>query len=890
MDASLPIHRIRDGIVGALITGNRLVVVAPTGSGKTTQVPQMVLDAGLAGQDRIVILQPRRVAARTVAARVAWERKGRLGGEVGYQVRFEDHTSLGTRICFITEGILLRWLQEDPELRGIRVLIFDEFHERNLLSDVALALAREIQRVHRPDLKIVVMSATLDAEPVAAYLDNCPVLQSECSMFPVEVRYPEHGDRRPITEQAADAVETILQSGEAGDILVFMPGMGEIQSTLNALRTLRAPERLALIPLHGELPPEEQDRAFQPHPGRKIVVATNVAETSVTIDGIRHVVDSGLARIARYDAERGIGTLGIEEISRASADQRKGRAGRTAPGTCHRLWTESGHLNRPERHTPEIQRSDLAEVVLLLHSLGIRNAAAFDWLDKPDPQAVERAEILLRTLGALQPRAPQQAPQGNDSSAGRTIGGASDDHAAAPSARAHDDLTPVGRRMLRLPMHPRFARMLVEASRHQCVPAAAMCAALVSGRDLMMRLGRDDKSTAGARELFEGSAQSDFHTLMRACQFAKNRGYSVEACRRYGINARAAREVEQTFQQFLQVARREGLLNSSTPEVEPAADEGDALLRSIMTGFIDQLCVRRDQGTLECHLTGARTGTLMRESVVQNSPLFVAASIREVPSRGRGTITLLGLASHVSREWILETFPDRLHTTLEHLFDRGHRRVAALKVERFEDLIMAHEHQREPDPAAAGHCLADAWNRGWFELPKFDHDIRQFIARCHLVAAAMPDIEFPRFDRARLVDCLGRAFAGLTLAKEAQAVPLREAVIGELAPEQREWLDELAPRSIPWPDDRKVKLLFPEPTGEEEDGPAEPEAQVKLHECFSLRSHPVICEGRVPVRLWLCAPDGKRLDSTTDWPVFRKTQYPRLKSTLLKKYPGVGWL
>jgi ATP-dependent helicase HrpB len=211
-------------------------------------------------------------------------------------------------------------------------------------------------------------------------------------------------------------------------------------------------------------------------------------------------------------------------------------------------------------------------------------------------------------------------------------------------------------------------------------------------------------------------------------------------------------------------------------------------------------------------------------------------------------------------------------------------------VERFDDLIIAHEHQREPDPEAAGRCLAEAWNRGWFELPKFDHDIRQFIARCHLVSGAMPEIEFPRLDRASLVDCLGPAFAGLTLAKEAQAVPLREAVLNVLAPEQREWLDELAPRSIPWPDDRKVKLLYPEPTGEEEEGPAEPEAQVKLHECFPLREHPVICEGRVPVRLWLCAPDGKRLDSTTDWPAFRKSQYPRLKSTLLKKYPGVGWL
>jgi ATP-dependent helicase HrpB len=431
----LPIWPIHSDIVGLLGSGNRFVLIAPTGSGKTTQIPQMILDAGLAGSKRIVVLQPRRVAARTVAARVAWERKGKLGDEVGYQVRFDDHTSLGTRICFVTEGILLRWLQDDRTLADVGVVLFDEFHERNLMSDVALALVKQLQQAQRPDLKMVVMSATLEAEPVADYLSvrlgvtpssdrtpllpepatpnrACPILISEGQSFPVEVYYLESHDSRPKTEQAADMVGRIVNAGEPGDILVFMPGMGEINATINALRAARTTERLALVPLHGELQPEEQDLAFAPNPLRKVVVATNVAETSVTIDGIRHVVDSGEARIARYDAERGIGTLFIEDISRASADQRKGRAGRIAPGVCHRLWTESGHLNRPECNTPEIQRTDLAEVVLLLHSLHIKKAAQFDWLDKPDPQAIERAEKLLRTLGALDPKTDELTPIG----------------------------------------------------------------------------------------------------------------------------------------------------------------------------------------------------------------------------------------------------------------------------------------------------------------------------------------------------------------------------------------------------------------------------------------------------------------------------------------------
>ena len=563
---SLPIWEIHDAITGILRKGNRLVLVAPTGSGKTTQVPQMLLDGDLAGNKKIIVLQPRRVAARTVAARVAWERNCQLGAEVGYQIRFDDQTSLGTRICFVTEGILLRWLQDDRTLADVGVVLFDEFHERNLLSDVALALVKQLQQAQRPDLKMVVMSATLEAEPVADYLGKCPVLISEGQSFPVEIRYLDHHDERPAAEQAADAVERIVNSSDAGDILVFMPGMGEINSTINALRAAHTRERLAFIPLHGELPPEDQDRAFAPNPLRKVVVATNVAETSVTIDGIRHVVDSGLARVARYDAERGINTLLLEEISRASAEQRKGRAGRTAPGTCHRLWTESGQLNRPERNTPEIQRADLAEVVLLLHSMNIRKAAGFDWLDKPDPAAIERAEKLLRLLGAL------------ESSEFRVSSSESPAVGIPPTTRnpeletRNSDLTPIGRQMLRLPMHPRYSRMLVEAVRHGCVPVAALCAALVSGRDLMMRLGRDDKHIAEARELFEASQDSDFYTLMRAYQFAKRNNFSVETCRRYGLHAQSARQVEQTYEQIMQLAQKQRMVERKELGTEVAAD------------------------------------------------------------------------------------------------------------------------------------------------------------------------------------------------------------------------------------------------------------------------------------------------------------------------------
>ncbi len=838
---ALPIWKIHADILHSLQAGRRLVLVAPTGSGKTTQVPQMLLDAGTAGDKMIVVLQPRRVAARTVAARVASERGGKLGAEIGYQIRFDDHTSPSTRICFVTDGILLRWLQDDHTLANLGAVIFDEFHERNLLSDVALALVKNLQQTQRPDLVLLVMSATLDAEPVAAYLDHCPILISEGQSYPVEVGYLPLPDQRLITAQAAEAVARIINQDGPGDILVFMPGRGEINGTLDALRGLRTTERVACIPLHGELEPQEQDRAFAPNTLRKIIVATNVAETSITIDGIRHVVDSGLARVARYDAERGIGTLLLEPISRASADQRKGRAGRTAPGTCHRLWTVFGHKDREERNTPEIQRSDLAEVVLLLHSLGIQQAATFDWLDKPDPQSVERAERLLTMLGAV--------------------------HEA--------DLTPIGLQMLRLPMHPRYSRMLIEASLRGCVADAALCAALVSGRDLLARLDRDDDASKATREMFEDSDASDFITLMRAFEFAKANNFSFERCRTHGINAQVARQVEQTCQQILHAAHQQRLYDRDALSSQPPNDE--ALQRCLMAGFIDQLAKRRDPNHPTCDLTDQRQGQLVRESVVQDTPFFVAANLRETPSRQ----TLLSLATAIQPVWIAEMFPQHLSTSIEHLFDAKNKRVAAMKLTRYRDLIIEQKpQQRDLDPQASGRCLAEAHQSGAFDLPLLDHRLKQFIARVNLIHTTLPELEFAPLDAPAITTCLARAFAGLTLVKEAQAAPLTAAFHQHLEKGQLSWLDELLPLSISWPSSGTVKVSYVNDT---------PEAQVKLQECFALKEHPTLCEGHLPVRLSLHTPDGKRLTTTTDWPIFLTREWPKYRQAVAKKFSGVLW-
>jgi ATP-dependent helicase HrpB len=460
--------------------------------------------------------------------------------------------------------------------------------------------------------------------------------------------------------------------------------------------------------------------------------------------------------------------------------------------------------------------------------------------------------------------------------------------------------------------------MLVEASQRGCVLAAALCAALVSGRDLLMRVGRDDKHIAEARELFEASAESDFYTLMRAYQFAKKNNFSMETCRRYGIHAQTARQVEQTYQQILQIAERQSLSARSDSETKNesltrpsatlspsegeragvrgpshnpgAATSDDALLRCLMAGFIDQLCIRRSQGTLDCDLTEGRHGTLVRESVVQNATLFVAATIREVASRTSENLTLLGLATAVKREWIEEMFPQHLSSSIEHLFDRTHKRVAPVKLVHFQDLVIHHEHQRDVEPQASGRCLAEAYRKNYFELPLFNHEVKQFMARVNLVCAVSPELDFPPFDDAAVLKRLSKAFDGLTLVKEAQATPLRDVFREHLAKEQLGWLDELAPLSIPWLDGKKIKLLYAEEARDEDGEPSSPEIQVKLHECFQLKEHPHICEGKLPLKLWLCAPDGKRLESTFNWPAFKANSYPKLKSGLQKKYPSFAWL
>ena len=853
MAERLPIYDIEQQIVGGLRESRRLIVSAPTGSGKSTQVPQILLDHGLLGAGQVVILQPRRLAARLLAARVAWERKVQLGHEVGYQIRFENVTSADTRIRFVTEGLLLRQMVQDPKLRGVAALIFDEFHERHLYGDITLARALDLQETERPDLKLLVMSATLDAAPLEQYLKPCRMLESRGRTHPVEIEFaaaPSYLDKRPIWDQAAEAFSDFVGSGGQGDVLIFMPGGFEIAQTIDALRRRDEARGFLLLPLHGELPPREQDAAVARYDKRKVVIATNVAETSLTIDGIRCVIDSGLARIPRYDPYRGINTLLIEKISRASADQRAGRAGRTAPGLCRRLWSREEHAHRPQQELPEVKRLDLAEVVLTLKAAGVEDLRTFRWLEPPEEQSLAHAEELLTDLGAL-----------------RTI-----NYQLKPNHQL--SITSLGRKLLAFPLHPRYARMLIAAQDYRCVYQACLLAALTQGRDLLLR--NVDNDTARHREdLLGDKPGSDFWLLMRAWQQVSANDFRPEACRRLGVHAATARQVGPLFEQFLELARREGL-DTTRREVPD-----EALQKCILLGFSDRVARRLDLGTPRCELVHGRRGTLARESVVQKGPLLVAAEVREVESKDKSVQTLLSLATAIEEDWLRELFPEDIASVPRVFYDAATKRVYAEEQLRFRDLAIGARRVEPPPVDAAARLLSEEVLAGRLALNDWDDSLEQWILRLNLLSQWCPELALPPVgdaDRRHLVEqvCHG-SFNG----KDLKDKPVKAVVKSWLSPAQQQLLEKHAPERLTLANGRASRVVY------EPGNP--PHIALRIQQLFGVTTTPRIAMGRIPVLLHILAPSQRPVQITQDLAGFWREHYPRIKQELQRKYPRHEW-
>lgn len=829
----LPICAARQDLIRALRAHPRLILSAPTGSGKSTQVPQFILDDLLQDNEQVVVLQPRRLAARLLARWVATQRGVRLGDEVGYQVRFEHCVGPRTRLRYVTEGLLLRQLLVEPSLPGVGAVVLDEFHERHLEGDLMLGLLRRLQETSRPDLRVVVMSATLDVNRLRDYLAPCEVISVEGRQYPVRVSYLS----KPVRDEPIwDVVAAQLDRAFAGDALVFMPGSYEIQRTIRAIQE-RHGQRFVVLPLHGDLPVREQEAALARYDRPKIVVATNVAETSVTIEGIRLVIDSGLARVARFDPQRGFNTLWVEKISRASADQRAGRAGRTAPGECWRLWTEREHEQRPAQTLPEIQRVDLAETVLLLKALGFSRVTDFPWLEPPAAAAVERAEELLVDLGAVE---------------------------------AGGELTSIGREMLAYPVHPRHARMLREATLRGCVPAVALIAALTQARELWMR--NPGRAVHAARtELFGDEHASDFYRLMSAFRYAERQQFSPTACERMGIHAQAARQVGQIAEQFVRLAASAAGGASATV---PASEDRDIAIRKcVLTGFVDHLARRVDEGTRRCALVHGRRGVLAPDSTV-TAPLFVATEVAEV--EGRDLQVTLRWATAVEEAWLRELFPADWREERRCVFDETSRRVVVEERRLFRDLVL-HAVRRDAEPSdetarlLAEHC----------ELPGWDDAVEQWIARVNAVAAWLPELGMPRIGDAERRLLKEEVCRGAVSFKEVKERPVLPVVKSWLSPQQQSWVEEFAPERLTLPTGRRAKIRYTENKP--------PVISARIQDLYGVTGPLRIAKGRITVVVEILAPNHRPVQVTSDLGGFWREHYPTLKQQLQRQYPKHEW-
>jgi ATP-dependent helicase HrpB len=824
----LPIDAVLPAIVTALRGNAAVVIRAPTGAGKTTHVPPALLDAGLAGSGRILLLQPRRLAASSAARRIAGERGGAVGDEIGFQVRFERRYGPQTRILAVTPGVLLRRLLDDPYLEKDAIAIFDEFHERGLESDLALGMVRLMQQTVRPELRIVVMSATLAVEQASRYLGGCPIVTSEGRLHPVTIEHQPRPDHRHLPAAIARTVEGLLDH-TPGDLLVFLPGLNEIRQTARHLEGLAEDRGLAVLPLHGDLPLEQQDAALRRGPLRKVVLATNVAETSVTVEGVTAVIDSGLARLLLFDPAVGLDRLRLVPISRASAAQRGGRAGRTAPGICVRLWSAAAERGLPEQTPSEVQRIDLAGAVLALLALGEKDISAFPWFEPPPEASLRRAMELLERLGAV-----NQA-----------------------------ELTELGKVLSRLPVHPRLGRLLLEGHALGAPERAALAAALLSERDPFVR------------SLDEGPIRGPEHTTTSdVLERIGALDAFVQEGRLYGpvgtLNRNAARYVLRARDQLLRTIRQE--LRQSRAGQGNSLDE--ALLRSLLAAYPDRVARRRGPSDRRGVMVGGRGVRLAPSSGVLESELFLCIDV----DAGQGE-TLVRQASAIEREWLPA---DRLLRAVEGGFDDKTERVTAVRRTRFEDLVLDEVPCQLPPDEETARILAEAAARHLDRvLPAPDSPAALYRARVRCLRQWLPELELPAFDEAELREVAAALCQGRRSFTELREGPWLEALQGRLTHRQRQAVEREAPERLPVPSGSHITLRY------EEGRP--PVLAVRIQELFGLRQTPRIAAGRVPVLLHLLSPNYRPQQVTDDLESFWENTYPQVRKDLRARYPKHAW-
>lgn len=827
LSTALPIDAVLPELRAALATRHEAVLEAPPGAGKTTRVPLALLDEPwLAGQT-ILMLEPRRLAARAAAERLASELGEAVGETVGYRIRLDSKVGPRTRIEVVTEGILTRRLQDDPGLEGVGLLIFDEFHERSLDADLALALTlsgRELLR-DGPPLRVLPMSATLDGERLAALLGDAPRIRSEGRMFPVDIHWGR-------TAQPGEALEprvtqTVLQAlaEQSGSLLVFLPGQAEIRRVQAALQdSLAGRAGILLCPLHGELDLAAQRAAIEPAPAgmRKVVLATNIAETSLTIDGVRVVVDAGLERVPRFDPASGMTRLDTQRISRASATQRAGRAGRLQPGVCYRLWSQGQHEQLAAHGSAEILQADLAGLALQLARWGVDDVNELVWLDPPPAAALTQARELLQRLGALQPRGKGWA------------------------------LTAHGQAMATLPAHPRLAHLLLRGQRLGLGALAADLAALLSERDILRGAGADLHSRLA---LLAGES-------------------------------RAARGSQGGVQRARQLARQfRSLLPGAVGQ--PVADPEHPRWLGCLLAFAypDRIARQRRAGAADYRLANGRAAQFGEPDALMKHEWLVVA---DLGSRQGQREERIYLAADLDPALFDGPLAEQVRAVELLDWDEREGVLRAERQRKVGELVLASEALAGLDEATRSRALLALVRRKGLELLPWTPELRQWQARVlllrHLDLASQEASEWPDVSDAALLatleDWLLPYLGKVSRLSHFAALDLAAILAGLLPWPLPQRLDELAPKALAVPSGSKIRLDYSEQP---------PVLAVRLQELFGLAATPRIAGGRLGVKLHLLSPAQRPVQVTQDLASFWANTYAEVKKDLKGRYPKHYW-